>query len=140
MRLKLIWNEQKTPRFAVRFVNLMQMGDNPKYFQIYYLLIKVTCDQLFATGGGGQKKHMLRMHGARREEYIHQDYHGFIGVIASYFKDFCKGCNSLHVCFNWRFSILLNSAIMAFHYDPLLQSKEQKLQLKQFFYDQLTCK
>ncbi|MCE9508691.1 MAG: GTP 3',8-cyclase MoaA [Alphaproteobacteria bacterium] len=88
---------------SLRFIELMQTGDNLEYFRKHHVPATVVREKLLARGW-----HLLaREEGAGPAvEYAHRDYQGRIGMIAPYAKDFCATCNrlrisargSLHLC------------------------------------------
>ncbi len=126
---------KKSP-ICIRFIELMQTGDNLKYFQKYHLSAQVISNYLCATGWSKKER---ATDAGPAQEYIHQNYHGSVGIIAPYSKDFCKSCNRLRVTSTGDFRLCLfgNHGIPLRH---LLQSKDQKPQLKQLIYDQLAYK
>jgi len=79
---------------SIRFIELMQTGDNAQYFEKYHVPATVIIDQL-KQQGWVQKTRELGAGPA--VEYLHGDYAGRIGIIAPYSKDFCSTCNRLRV-------------------------------------------
>lgn len=88
---------------SLRFIELMQTGDNLAYFRKYHIPATVVREKLEARGW----QLMPREEAAGPAvEYAHPDYQGRIGIIAPYSKDFCTTCNrlrisargSLHLC------------------------------------------
>lgn len=79
---------------SLRFIELMQTGDNLSYFRKHHIPATVVKEKLAARGW-----HLLeRDEGAGPAvEYAHPDYQGRIGIIAPYSKDFCKTCNRLRI-------------------------------------------
>lgn len=108
-------------RVGVRFIELMQTGDNLPFFRDHHVRAGMLETQLVATGW--QLLPRAADAGPARE-YRHPDYAGRIGIIAPYSKDFCAGCNRLRVtatgdlrlCLFGEFGIPLR---------PLLQSDDQ---------------
>lgn len=105
---------------ALRFIELMQTGENREFFERHHLRAEGLQQQLLADGW------VLRPRAADAGpalEYAHPDYRGRIGVIAPYARDFCAGCNRLRVtargdlrlCLFGNFGISLR---------PLLQSDD----------------
>lgn len=79
---------------TVRFIELMQTGDNLDYFKKRHLSAEVIRDQLAAQGWVEN----IRVNGAGPAvNFTHPDYEGAIGLIAPYSKDFCTNCNRLRV-------------------------------------------
>lgn len=107
---------------ALRFIELMQTGENREFFERHHLRAEGLQQQLLADGW------VLRPRAADAGpalEYAHSDYRGRIGVIAPYARDFCAGCNRLRVtargdlrlCLFGNFGISLR---------PLLQSDDDR--------------
>ncbi|HWS40663.1 MAG TPA: GTP 3',8-cyclase MoaA [Arenimonas sp.] len=114
-----------TRKISIRFIELMQTGDNKDYFQRHHLPAETLKQQLTAMGWQLQAR---SADAGPALEFGHPDYAGRIGIIAPYSKDFCVGCNRLRVtatgdlrlCLFGDFGISLR---------PLLQNDEQQLEL-----------
>jgi len=79
---------------SLRFIELMQTGDNQAYFERHHVPGSKIRDRLTADGW----KPVARGPAAGPAvEYAHPDYAGQIGLIAPYAKHFCDGCNRLRV-------------------------------------------
>jgi cyclic pyranopterin phosphate synthase len=79
---------------SLRFIELMQTGDNQTYFERHHVPGGSIRDRLAADGW----KPVTRGPAAGPAvEYAHPDYAGRIGLIAPYAKHFCDGCNRLRV-------------------------------------------
>lgn len=79
---------------GIRFIELMQTGDNLDYFRRHH----VRADALEARlRDAGWILHRRAPDAGPAREYAHPDYAGRIGIIAPYSKDFCAGCNRLRV-------------------------------------------
>lgn len=108
-------------RVGVRFIELMQTGDNLAFFRDHHVRAEEMETQLLEADW--QLLPRAADAGPARE-YRHPDYAGRIGIIAPYSKDFCAGCNRLRVtatgdlrlCLFGEFGIPLR---------PLLQADEQ---------------
>jgi len=81
-------------RVGVRFIELMQTGDNLPFFNEHHLRATELETQLLERGW--QALPRMADAGPARE-YRHPDYAGRIGIIAPYSKDFCAGCNRLRI-------------------------------------------
>lgn len=79
---------------GVRFIELMQTGDNAEYFNRHHLRAEALESQLLASGWTLSPR---APDAGPAREYRHADYAGHIGVIAPYSQDFCAGCNRLRV-------------------------------------------
>lgn len=79
---------------SLRFIELMQTGDNLEYFRKHHVPATVVREKLAARGW----RLLAREEGAGPAvEYAHRDYQGRIGMIAPYAKDFCATCNRLRI-------------------------------------------
>ena len=79
---------------SVRFIELMQTGNNREYFERHHLRAEALQSQLDANGWRAQPR---AADAGPAIEYAHPDYAGRIGVIAPYARDFCASCNRLRV-------------------------------------------
>ncbi|GDY25733.1 MULTISPECIES: GTP 3',8-cyclase MoaA [unclassified Agarivorans] len=78
----------------VRFIELMQMGDHPEYFDKHHIAGD-GFKQLLLNEGWEQQ---ISAHNAGPAQvFHHSDYAGKIGLIMPYSKDFCASCNRLRV-------------------------------------------
>jgi cyclic pyranopterin phosphate synthase len=96
-------NDRELPRWldylrdhavGLRFIELMQTGDNLAFFRDHHVRAETLETEL--RDGGWQALPRAADAGPARE-YRHPDYAGRIGIIAPYSKDFCAGCNRLRV-------------------------------------------
>lgn len=121
---------------SLRFIELMQTGDNQDYFNAHHYSADIFRAELLSQGW-----HLMprAMEAGPAEVYGHEDYAGTIGLIAPYSKDFCKGCNRLRVtatgdlrlCLFGDFGVPLRN---------LLQSDDQKPEFLSLIRKQLTYK
>ena len=79
---------------ALRFIELMQTGDNSAYFQQHHQNALQLEQNLIQQGWQLQPR---QPHAGPAREYSHPDYIGNIGIIAPYSKDFCTTCNRLRI-------------------------------------------
>ncbi len=126
----------KNVPISIRFIELMQTGDNLEYFHKYHLSANVIRNQLLDRGWA-QKKRSLNSGPA--QEFTHIGYSGSIGLIAPYSKDFCKGCNRLRVTSAGDLRLCLFGE-QGISLRPLLQNDNQKQDLKNLICDQLQFK
>ncbi|UAT42876.1 GTP 3',8-cyclase MoaA [Anaplasmataceae bacterium AB001_6] len=126
----------KNTNISIRFIELMQTGDNLKYFQKYHISTKIITDQLSIEGWKNKPR---ALDSGPAQEYVHEDYKGSIGIIAPYSKDFCKGCNRLRVTSigDLRLCLFGNQGTSLRH---LLQTSEQKSLLRKLIIEQLNYK
>ena len=121
---------------SVRYIELMQTGDNLAYFNKFHLSADHIKDQLIDKGWVEN----IRAYGAGPAvNFTHADYAGSIGLIAPYSKDFCTGCNRLRITSNGDLRLCLfgNVGIPLRH---MLQSDDQKEDLKAAIGKQLDYK
>lgn len=79
---------------SVRFIELMQTGDNLDYFRRHH--VRAEGMETILREQGWHLQERAADAGPARE-YAHADYAGRVGIIAPYSKDFCAGCNRLRV-------------------------------------------
>ncbi|HSR65211.1 MAG TPA: GTP 3',8-cyclase MoaA, partial [Xanthomonadaceae bacterium] len=79
---------------TLRFIELMQTGDNRAFFERHHLRADALEAQL--VGDGWQLAPRAADAGPARD-YAHPGYRGRVGIIAPYSKDFCANCNRLRV-------------------------------------------
>ncbi|HEC01087.1 MAG TPA: GTP 3',8-cyclase MoaA [Sphingomonadales bacterium] len=126
---------QKRP-VTVRFIELMQTGDNLAYFKKRHLSADVIRDQLLALGWTQN----IRVNGAGPAvNFTHPDYQGAIGLIAPYSKDFCLGCNRLRITATGDLRLCLFGDI-GIPLRDLLQHDDQKAELQMRVMKQLDYK
>ena len=88
----LRWIKQ-TP-ISLRFIELMETGDNKDYFKANHVSGAAIEDKLLAQGWVLAPHDLLA---GPAKEYSHPDYAGSIGLIMPYSKDFCASCNRLRI-------------------------------------------
>ena len=94
IQLNEFLNWVKHQPISLRFIELMQTGDNGQFFDKYHVPGQAIRDQLLSSGW----VRMTRQKDAGpAQEYCHPDYQGRVGLITPYSKDFCKDCNRLRV-------------------------------------------
>jgi cyclic pyranopterin phosphate synthase len=84
----------RTRRLTVRFIELMQTGDNRDYFQRHHLRADALERSLLQQGWSLLPR---ATDAGPAREYAHPEFLGRIGIIAPYSRDFCAGCNRLRV-------------------------------------------
>ncbi len=121
---------------TIRFIELMQTGENLAYFKKFHISSREIKEQLIATNWIIKKR---PFNAGPAQEFIHADYKGSIGIIAPYGKDFCKSCNRLRVSAKGDLHLCLfgKKGIALRH---LLQDDEQKEQLSKLICSQLAFK
>lgn len=79
---------------TLRFIELMQTGDNQVFFDQHHLAGEAVRDQLLSDGWVRIARHKSA---GPAQEYCHPDYQGRVGLITPYSPDFCEDCNRLRV-------------------------------------------
>jgi len=118
---------------SIRFIELMQTGDNFNYFNKYHISAQVLKNFLL-TNGWIEK--LRKKSAGPAIEYAHPDYQGSFGVIAPYSKDFCDSCNRLRVSSTGNFHLCLFGE-KGYSLRHLLQHPHQKEELKKLIVDSL---
>lgn len=84
----------KTHPVTLRFIEVMQTGDNLTFFNQQHISAKHIETQLITQGWQLKPRDA---HAGPAREYYHPNFSGSIGFIAPYSKDFCTSCNRLRV-------------------------------------------
>lgn len=79
---------------SLRFIELMQTGENLAYFRRHHYRAEALEASLQAQGWTPLPR---AADAGPAREYAHPGYRGRIGIIAPYSRDFCAGCNRLRV-------------------------------------------
>jgi len=79
---------------SLRFIELMETGDNTDFFNAQHVSGATVQTQLESQGW---IQVLREPHAGPAIEYTHPDYAGNIGLIMPYSKDFCSSCNRLRV-------------------------------------------
>ncbi|WP_199775588.1 GTP 3',8-cyclase MoaA [Microbulbifer pacificus] len=93
-RLQQFLTWLRTTPVTLRFIELMQTGDNRDYFASNHLRGSDIEQQLIQNGWQLLPR---TLDAGPAREYVHPDYAGRIGLITPYSKDFCTTCNRLRV-------------------------------------------
>lgn len=96
------WIKQQP--IQLRFIELMQTGDNEAFFNQYHRSGESIKEKLLASGW--QQKASLS-HDGPAQIFMHPDYQGEVGLIMPYSKDFCTTCNRLRVSSTGRLHLCL---------------------------------
>ena len=88
----LNWIADKS--ITVRFIELMETGDNQQFFKENHVSGQEIQQHLEANGWQAIERGTLA---GPAKEYRHPNSQGKIGLIMPYSKDFCKSCNRLRV-------------------------------------------
>ncbi len=79
---------------SIRFIELMQTGDNQAFFHKHHFPGNKIQSLLLERGW---VRKMRAADAGPALEYCHSDYQGSVGLIMPYSKDFCNDCNRLRV-------------------------------------------
>jgi len=105
-RLNRFLDWLKTTPVTLRFIELMETGNLPQFFQQQHqsgMPLKQTLLE------NGWQPLIRRKDAGPAQEFQHPDYAGKIGLIMPYSKDFCKSCNRLRVAANGKLHLCLFS-------------------------------
>ena len=132
-----LWGEFiRKNKVDLRYIELMQTGDNLDYFNKYHISSKIFKDYL------NKKKWIYQTFGKDAGpslNYINPDYKGKFGIIAPYSKDFCRTCNRLRITSrgDLRLCLFGNTGISIRH---LLQRDDQNKELQDLIVEQMKFK
>ena len=132
-----LWGEFiKKNKVDLRYIELMQTGDNLDYFNKYHISSKIFKDYL------NKKKWIYQTFGKDAGpslNYINPDYKGKFGIIAPYSKDFCRTCNRLRITSrgDLRLCLFGSTGISIRH---LLQKDDQIEELQELIIGQMKFK
>jgi len=111
---------------TLRFIELMQTGDNQEFFDAQHVKGSRIKQNLILDGW----QPVLRDKSAGpAQEFYHPDYQGKIGLIMPYSKDFCNTCNrlrvsssgKLHLCLFGEEGLSLREQLQGDDVEPLKQ-------------------
>ena len=121
---------------SLRFIELMQTGENLEYFRRHHYRAEALEEALQAEGWSLLPR---TADAGPAREYAHPDYRGRIGIIAPYSRDFCAGCNRLRVTSSGDLRLCLFGNI-GIPLRPLLQDDDQTDELQATLMSQLGLK
>ena len=84
----------KDTPITLRFIELMQTGDNKKFFDAQHVQGSRIKQNLILDGWLPVIQHKSA---GPAQEFYHPNYQGKIGLIMPYSKDFCSSCNRLRI-------------------------------------------
>ncbi len=123
-------NSQQLPLFldwvknnpvSLRFIELMQTGDNKEYFDKHHLSGDKVRQWLLKQGWEVQQREPTA---GPADEYASEDHLGRIGLITPYSKDFCSSCNRLRISSDGKLYLCL-FAETGYSVRELLQTEQQ---------------
>ena len=115
----------KDQPITLRFIELMQTGDNQDFFNQQHLAGSTVREQLLNSGWIRVVRHKSA---GPAQEYYHPDYRGRIGLITPYSPDFCDDCNRLRVSSLGKLQLCLFGD-QGYDLRDLLQSDQQQPEL-----------
>jgi GTP 3',8-cyclase len=121
---------------SLRFIELMQTGDNLDYFRRHHLR-----SEELETGlqSAGWRLLPRAADAGPAREYTHPDFRGRIGIIAPYSRDFCAACNRLRVTSSGDLRLCLFGNV-GIPLRPLLQDEDKADELQAALISQLGLK
>ncbi|AJQ93594.1 GTP 3',8-cyclase MoaA [Gynuella sunshinyii] len=126
----------KDQDLTLRFIEVMQTGDNTEFFEKRHLSGAALQVRLLEQGWQA----IIRNHDAGPAvEYWHPDYQGRIGLIMPYSQDFCRSCNRLRVSAEGKVHLCLFGD-HGYDIRHLIQQPEQRPQLTDFLSEVLKDK
>lgn len=84
----------KDTPISLRFIELMQTGDNQTFFRQNHISGASIESELLELGW---QPALRNQHDGPAKEMWHPDYQGKVGLIMPYSEDFCRSCNRLRV-------------------------------------------
>lgn len=120
----------------IRFIELMQTGNNLEFFKQHHHSGETIQQQLLAQGWQRKPR---RVDAGPALEYSHAEYQGSVGLIMPYSKDFCNNCNRLRVTSLGQLQLCL-FAESGIDLRDLLQSDDQQPELIAFIQQALKLK
>ncbi len=121
---------------TLRFIELMQTGDNLEYFNKHHLKSDIIKNKLLEKGWQAVDR---EADAGPATEYQNANSQGKIGIIAPYSKGFCDSCNRLRVTARGNLRLCLFGD-GSYSLKPLLQHKDQKEELMETIYKTLNLK
>lgn len=115
----------KHEALSVRFIELMQTGDNLAFFQKHHVNAGEIIAQLLERGFVPEER---GADAGPAQAFSHPDYAGTIGIIAPYAKDFCASCNRLRVTSRGQLMLCLFGE-GGYDLRPYLQHDDQREEL-----------
>ena len=121
---------------TLRFIELMQTGDNAEFFAQRHVAGEDIRKTLLAQGW---TQTLREKDAGPAQEFYHSDFAGRVGLIMPYSKDFCATCNRLRVSSIGKLHLCLFSE-NGLDLRHLLRSDDQQDELLHFLRSQLADK
>ena len=135
-QLPLFLDWVKNKPVALRFIELMQTGDNLTYFKKHHIAGDTIRQWLLKKGWELQPREKTA---GPADEYASDHHLGRIGLITPYSKDFCASCNRLRISSEGNLHLCL-FAEEGYSVRDLLGSESQHQQLVERLQSLLTTK
>ncbi|WP_428242541.1 GTP 3',8-cyclase MoaA [Gynuella sp.] len=126
----------KDQDLTLRFIEVMQTGDNTEFFEKRHLS---GADLQVKLLEQGWQTIIRNQDAGPAVEYWHPDYQGRIGLIMPYSQDFCSNCNRLRVSAEGKVHLCLFGD-HGYDIRHLIQQPEQRSQLTDFLAEALKDK
>lgn len=134
--VNLFFDWIKINPYQVRFIELMETGENKIFFKEQHVRAQEIINQLMNLGFSEQSRNFTD--GPSRV-FKHIDYSGSIGIIAPYANDFCATCNRLRVTAKGHLKLCLFGD-SSYDLRPYLQSDQDQQNLEEKILDLLMLK
>lgn len=125
----------KTRPVTLRFIEVMQTGDNAAFFNAQHISATQIEKNLIQQGWQLKPRHE---HDGPAREYYHADFSGSIGFIAPYSKDFCNTCNRLRVTAQGKMHLCLFGGV-AYDLRDFLR-RDDRVGLAQYLHETMLLK
>ncbi len=136
----------RTRPVSLRFIELMQTGDNQAYYRRHHISGESIKEKLLMQGWTQRLKSKTA---GPAQEFVHPEFAGSMGLIMPYSKDFCADCNRLRVssrgalflCLFTESHISLRDLMQSDDPGPLMARIEESVQGKKvshFLHDKQT--
>lgn len=122
----------KDKDLCLRFIELMETGDNREFFSKHHSSGGDIVASLLSKGWHAIERSISA---GPAQEYAHPDWQGRVGVIMPYSKDFCASCNrlrmssrgDLHLCLFTEHGLSVRHLMQSDSDIPLLKRRLQEL-------------
>jgi len=126
----------KDTPLSLRFIELMQTGDNQSFFDQHHVAGESIKQTLLQSGW---TQRLPGRDAGPAQEFTHPEYAGSIGLIMPYAKDFCASCNRLRISAKGKLHLCLFGE-QGYDLRQLLQSDQQQTELCHYLQTQLAEK
>ena len=113
----------KTTPVTLRFIELMETGDNGEFFAANHVSGDSVKQTLLSRGWTEKPR---GPHDGPAQEFSHPDFSGDIGLIMPYSKDFCSSCNRLRITAKGKLHLCLFGE-QGYELRPLLAEEDSQI-------------